>query len=140
MKNLTKFYKSIILEVLFLVGAIGICVGYYFVFTEVSAEWGKFLCGVCAFALEFIWMVFLSFYVRKNRLHAKLWPSHLFAVVCLVIIASILNSKHEDPEIIALFITSIGVFSYLFSMLLLSAYLPPADTPSNSGDNAGNAD
>ena len=139
MKNLTKFYKSIILEVLFLVGAIGICVGYYFVFTEASAEWGKFLCGMCAFALEFIWMIFLSFYVRKNRLHAKLWPSHLFAVVCLVIIASILNSKHEDPEIIALFITSIGIFSYLFSMLWLSAFLPSEDELSDDDDNTDSA-
>lgn len=121
MKKVINFCKNNILGILFLVGFIGICVGYYFGFMALSSRLEKFLCSVLAFGSEFIWLVFLSSFAKKIEPLAKLTILNTPAVICLVIVSSVLILDYIEPGIIVPFIIMTGIISFLLGWVVFAA-------------------
>ena len=116
MKKFINFCKNNILEILFLFGVIGIYAGYCLYLTEFQATWLNLLFSFCTFIVEFVWLLFLSYFAKTSRTLVKLLFLNLLAIISLVIICSIPSS--QLPLMIL-----IGILSFLFSWTIFVAIM-----------------
>ena len=116
-----SFYKNNILEIVFLLGIIGIYALYWLCMTNTSVSQAKFLYSASVFIGEFVWLLVVCYFAKTLDTFAKLVPLNLLAVICLVVICSYLSYTYIPHCEIVIFIVLVGLVSFLFSIIVFAA-------------------
>ena len=121
MRNLISFCKNNMLEILFLIGAFVILVGYYACFTLSSTYGTRILCSACAFIAEPVGIALLCLCAAKRLEQIeKLLMLNLTLVICLVVLCLKLSSPYVTTDAM-IFVIMVGVVIFLFDWVVFAA-------------------
>ena len=115
MRKVMNFFKNNILEILFLLGTIGIYVGYYFCLSMFTEQLAKALCDFCVFSVEFIWFVLVSSFAKTPVTLGKLLFLNISSIVCMELIVLFVNLPCPHPIALRGLVFLLGLFFFLFS-------------------------
>ena len=123
MEKALNFCKNNALEMLFLLGAIGLCVAYCFGSTGFTERWAKFLCAVCAFHAEAVLIILLGTYAGTISRLVRLQFLNFGVIIGMVIISAILWQDYSNPLLATSCAVATGFCSFLCTCLVFAAIL-----------------
>jgi hypothetical protein len=123
MEKAINFCKNNVLEILFLLGAIAICIAYCFGFTGFTENWKKMLCGAGAFGVEALWIILLGVYAGTVSRAVGLQFLNFGVIIVMIIISAILCRDYSDPLLATSCAVAVGFCSFMCTCLFFVAIM-----------------
>ena len=128
MEKISNLCKNNTLDILFLLGGLGIIVCYGLGFIKTVEHWLDIPSGIIVYAVELFFMIALCIFATSVKKLDEMLTLHLWIIICYLIVISILYLLGmQNPGIGVFAIIGISVASFilaLFFSVILSRNWP----------------